>query len=221
MILFLAVMLFIVALVGLIVAANISQKKKEQKRTQELKVFAEEHGWDFEPGTPVHTIPGIDRFALFDLGHDKEIRNLMYGDFDGVNASVFDYIYTLGSKHPTTYFQSVVLLEQTDQRFPVFTLRPEGVFDKMFSAFGYQDIDFGQRPDFSRQYILRGEDEPAIRRIFNDQVLSFYERNPGTFTDAGEEQLFIYRARERLQPVEIESYLDLALQIPRLMRLAS
>ncbi|MGZ8842402.1 MAG: hypothetical protein ACXW18_01990, partial [Pyrinomonadaceae bacterium] len=165
-----------------------------------------------------NSIPGIERFALYELGGAKEIKNLMYGAVDGVDATVFDYIYTTGGKHPTTLFQTVVLIEQNDQGFPVFTLRPEGVFDKVFSAFGYQDIDFGQRPGFSSQYILRGEDEPATRRVFTDRVLSFYEEHPGTFTDAGENQLFVYRAHHRLEPAEIEPYLDFALEIPALMR---
>lgn len=218
MVALLAIMLLIVALISLIVAAIISRKKKEQQRTQELQLIANEFGWDFEAASSLDSIPGIERFALYDLGGDQEIRNLMYGEVDGVNATVFDYIYTLGVKRPTTFFQSVVLLEQNDQSYPVFTLRPEEVFDKMFSAFGYQDMDFDHRPEFSRQYILRGEDEAAIRRIFNDEVISFYEDNPGTFTDAGENQLFVYRAHYRLQPAEIEPYLDLALEISTLMK---
>lgn len=134
-------MLLIAAIIGLGVAGNISRKKKEKERTQALELLAEELGWDFE-STATDTIPGIERLALFDLGDDGEIKNLMYGEVDGVNARVFDYLYTVGFKNPTTYIQSVVLFEFDDQRFPVFTLRSEGAFDKMFSAFGYQDIDF-------------------------------------------------------------------------------
>ncbi len=214
----LAVVLLIVGLISLIVAANISKKKKERQRTQDLQLIAGGFGWDFEAALTLDSIPGIERLALFDLEGDREITNVMYGAMDGVEATVFDYIYTVGFKQPTTFLQTVVLLEQNDQSLPVFRLRPEEAFDKMFSAFGYQDIDFDQRPEFSRQYILRGEDEPAIRRIFTDEVISFYENNPGTFTDAGENQLFVYRAHQRLEPAEIEPYLDLALEISTLMR---
>lgn len=214
----LGVVLLIVGLISLMIAANISKKKKEQKRTQDLQLIADEFGWDFEAALTLDSIPGIERLALFDLEGDREITNVMYGAVDGVNATVFDYIYTSGVKHPTTFLQTVVLLEQNGHSLPVFRLRPEEVFDKMFSAFGYQDLDFDQHPEFSRQYILRGEDEAAIRRIFNDQVISFYENNPGTFTDAGENQLFVYRAHESLQPEEIEPFLDLALEISTLMK---
>ena len=211
-------MVLIVAIISLIVAARIVQKKKEKERTQALQLKAEELGWSFEPTARVATIPGIDGFALFDVGESKEIKNLMYVEEDGVNVTVFDFIYTIGTgKYQTTYFQSVFLFEPNDQSFPDFALRPEGAFDKMFSAFGYQDIDFGQRPEFSRQYILRGQDEAAIRQTLNDRVLSFYEGNPGTFTDAVDNQLFVYRMGHRFQPGGIESYIELGRQILTLM----
>jgi hypothetical protein len=212
--LLLASMLLIVVIIGLIVAAKIVQKRKEKERTQALQLTAEQRGWSFEPMARVDTIPGIDGFALFDLGHGKEVKNLMYVEDDGVNVTVFDYIYTLGSgKNATTYFQSVCLFEPSDLSFPDFALRPEGAFDKMLSVFGYQDMDFGQRPEFSRQYILRGQDEAAIRQTFNDRLLSLYESNPGTYTDAVDNQLFVYRAGHRLPPAEIEPYIELGRQV--------
>jgi hypothetical protein len=84
---------------------------------------------------------------------------------------------------------------------------------KIFTAFGYQDIDFGQRPEFSKRYILRGPDEPAIRRTFNDGLLSFYENYSGTSTDGGGNQLFLFRGGHRFQPQEIQSYVGLGLRL--------
>ena len=143
----------------------------------------------------------------------------MYREADDLNTTVFDFIYSMGTdKHRTTYLQSVVHLEPIDQSFPDFALWPEGAFDKLFSVFGYQDIDFGQRPEFSRQYMLRGKDERAIRQTFNDRLLSFYEGQPGLFTDAVDNQLFVYRAHSRLQPGEIEAFVGLGIEILSLMK---
>lgn len=69
--------------------------------------------------------------------------------------------------------------------------RPEHTFHKIISAFGYQDIDFGNRPTFSSKYLLRGPDEQGIRNLFIDALLGFYEMNEGTSTDGGGSQLFI------------------------------
>ena len=89
---------------------------------------------------------------------------------------------------------------------------------KIFTAFGYPDIDFGQRPEFSRLYILRGQDEAAIRRTFNDALLSFYENYQGTCTDAGGNQLLVFRSGHRFEPHEIQGYVGLGLQVLNLMR---
>jgi hypothetical protein len=164
-------------------------------------------------------IPGLERFALFSSGQGRRITNFMYGEASGIKAAVFDYAYTTGSgKNRQTHYQSVVYLEPGNLSLPYFSLRSENFLLKIFTAFGYQDIDFGQRPEFSRQHILRGQDEPAIRRAFNDRVLSFYENYPGTCTDGGGNQIFLFRAGYHFQPQEIQGYVGLALQIMKLMQ---
>ena len=89
---------------------------------------------------------------------------------------------------------------------------------KMLSAFGYQDIDFGQRPEFSNKYLLRGQDETSIRHAFNDRVLAFYESYAGTSTDAGGNQLFVFRSGYQVEPQEIPGYVGLGLQLMNLLQ---
>lgn len=206
--------LFIFAIIGLIVFLVIYANKKEKERTLALQSVAARLGWSFAPAAPLNMIAGLDRFALFSQGHSRQIKNFMYGEAKGIKAAVLDYIYVTGSgKHRHTHSQTVVYLEPANLNLPVFALRPENFMIKMLTAFGYQDIDFGQRPEFSSQYILRGQDEPAIRQTFNDRVLSFYESYAGTCTDAGGNQMLLFRAGQRFQPQEIESYVGLALQL--------
>ena len=195
------------------------RRKKARERTQIMQAAAAQLGWTFSAEAPWNYIPGLDRFTLFGQGHHKQIKNMMYGEASGVKAAVFDYIYTTGSgKNSSTHYQTVVYLEPVNLILPHFSLRPEGLMTKVLSAFGYQDIDFGQRPEFSRQYLLRGQDEPSIRQTFDDGVLSFYESYPGTCTDAGGNQLFLFRASYQFQSQEIQSYVGLALQVTNLLR---
>jgi hypothetical protein len=162
--------------ISLFVVIALYSWQKEKERTRVLQAKATQLGWSFMASAPFNTIPGLDRFALFSQGRAKQINNFMYGEASGVKAAVFDYVYVVGSgKNRQTVYQSVVYLEPANLTLPRFSLRPEGFLYKIFTAFGYQDIDFGQRPEFSRQYILRGQDEPAIRQTFNDRVLLFYE----------------------------------------------
>lgn len=171
-------------------------------------------GWQFAESVPLDFIAGLERFALFSQGHSKQIKNMMYGEASGIKAAVFDYVYvTGGGKNRTTHHQSVVYLEPRNLSIPYFSLRPENLLHKLFTVFGYQDIDFGQRPGFSQSYILRGLDEPAIRQTFNDRLLSFYENYLGTCTDGGGNQLLLFRNAYRFQPQEIQSYIGLALNL--------
>jgi hypothetical protein len=208
---------FLFLIIGLIVVIGVYSWQKEKERTQALQLAAGHLGWSFAASAPLNMIAGLEQFGLFNQGHSREIKNFMYGEASGVKAAVFDYVYAVGhGKHRHTYAQSVVYLEPSYLSVPHFSLRPEGFMLKVFQAFGYQDIDFGQRPEFSRQYILRGPDEQAIRRTFTDGLLSFYETYPGTCTDGGGNQLFVYRSGYRFQPQEIQSYVGLGLNVANL-----
>jgi len=205
--------------IGLAVFLIIYNKRKERERTQALQQLAATLGWSFAADAPLTQIAWLDRFTLFSQGRSRQIKNFMYGQAQGVKAAVFDYIYVTGSgKSQQTHYQTVVYLEPLNVALPMFSLRPETLFHRMLSAFGYQDIDFGQRPEFSKQYILRGQNELAIRQTFNDRVLSFFEGYAGTCVDAGGNQLFIYRAGQRFQPPEIEGYVGLGLQAMNLLK---
>ena len=205
--------------IGLAVFLIIYNKRKEKERTQALQQLAVNLGWSFAADAPLTQIAWLDRFTLFSQGRSRQIKNFMYGQAQGVKAAVFDYVYVTGSgKSQQTHYQTVVYLEPLNVALPMFSLRPETLFHRMLSAFGYQDIDFGQRPEFSKQYILRGQNELAIRQTFNDRVLSFFEGYAGTCVDAGGNQLFIYRAGQRFQPPEIEGYVGLGLQAMNLLK---
>ena len=198
-------------IVTLVVLIWLHQRKRERERTLGLKSSATLLGWQFAEVVPLNYIPNLERFALFSSGHSKQIKNIMYGESNGVKAALFDYIFTVGhGKHAHTHYQSVAYFEPRNLNLPFFSLRPEGFLHKLITAFGYQDIDFGNRPTFSSQYLLRGTDEPAIRNTFGDHLLAWYETNPGTCTDGGGNQVFIFRQGFRTPPHEVQSFIDRA-----------
>jgi hypothetical protein len=214
----LAPILFAFTIIALAVFFIFYNRKKERERTEQLRAVAAQLAWNFADQAPLNMIAGLERFTLFNQGHYKAIKNFMYGEANRVKAAVFDYTYVTGSgKNRQTHHQSVVYLEPANLNVPYFSLRPEGFITKIFQAFGYQDIDFGQRPEFSKQYLLRGQDEPAIRQIFNDGLLSFFESYSGSCVDGGGNQLFVFRAGRRFQPQEIQSQLALTLNILNLL----
>jgi len=214
----LAPILFSATFLIVLVVVVLYQKKKDRERTEAMRAAANFLKWNFADVAPWNMIANLDNFTLFNQGHGKQIKNFMYGEANGVKAAMFDYVYVTGSgKNRTTHFQTVTYLESANLRAPYFSLRPEGFFTKLLTAFGYQDIDFGQRPEFSKKYLLRGQEEMAIRQTFNDQLLSFFETYQGTSVDAGNNQLFVFRAGHRCGAEEVQNQLALALNILNLL----
>ena len=208
---------FIVVIFGVIIAAVIIGRKRAQERTRQLASVASFLGWQFSPVAAMNWIPNLEKFALFNQGHSKSIANAMYGEAEDGKSAVFDYRYTVGGgKNQQTFNQTVVYFEPRNLNMPFFSLRPEHLFHKLIEAFGYQDIDFGNHPTFSSKYLLRGPDEPALRSLFNDALLGFYEANLGLSADGGGNQLFIFQQNYRQPPEQIQSTVNAALQLQRL-----
>jgi carbonic anhydrase len=205
----LLILLFFVVMIGLFVALYLYNSKKEKERTLAMQQAAQALGWEFAPESHLGMIPYAGSFSLFNQGHSKSIKNMIYGQRDGAKVAAFDYRYTVGhGKNSHTYNQSVLYFESPRLQLPMFTLSPENFMHKFISALGYQDIDFSHRPEFSKRYLLRGQDEQGVRQAFTDHILSFYEANQGFHTEGGGNQLFVYRLSRRVPPQEISQYVQ-------------
>ena len=84
---------------------------------------------------------------------------------------------------------------------------------KFASAFGSQDIDFPESPSFSRLYLLRSEDERAIRAVFVQEVLRYFERHPDLYVEARSRGLIVYRSGKRMRPSELPQFLAQAREV--------
>lgn len=201
--------LFFGAIIALIVGVVIYTKKKAAERRRAMEQAAAQLGWTFYAEPQLSIIPGLERYHLFSQGHSKKILNMMYGSVAGGRAAIFDYWFTVGhGKNQSTHSQSVIYFQTNKLSLPFFSLRPESFGHKLISALGYQDIDFAQRPAFSKKYLLRGQDEQAIRNTFHDAALAYYENNLKLCTDAGANEIFFYRQNVRVEPMNVRAFVD-------------
>lgn len=205
----LLIVFVVVVIVALIVALVLYAKKKAEERRRALEQAAAQLGFTFTADAPLTIIPGLEQHYLFSQGHSKKLYNMMYGTVAGARAAIFDYRYTIGhGKHQSTLTQSVLYFQSDKLSLPFFSLRPEGFGHKLISALGYQDIDFGNRPEFSGKYLLRGTDEQGIRSAFHDSVLEYYENNPRLCTDGGAGEIFFYRQHVLVEPQNAGALLE-------------
>lgn len=180
----------------------------EKKRTAELAIVADEIGMQFTPGADERLLPVLQQFRLFNQGHSRRMKNVMRAVTDQLNLTIFDYQYTTGGgQNSHTHSRTLVALESTAFQIPQFSVRPEGLGDKLAAKLGFQDIDFDQHPDFSAKFVLQSNDENAARRFFTTQILDLFASRPDLSVDAVP-GLITYWKPKRTKPEEIRDLMS-------------
>ena len=193
----------------------------EKKRTETLRMVASGMGFGFAEKGDVSAVGAASALHLCSRGRRKKLKNVMQGQAAGTHVTLFDYQYTIGSgKNSSTYKQTVMMFDSPGMGLPQFALRPERFFHKIGAAFGYQDIDFDDHPDFSKHYLLRGDDEAAIRTMFSSDKLSYFEHNHGLCAEGTGQCLVFYRHGKRADPKEIPDFVQKGVEAFTVLRQA-
>lgn len=201
------IVLGILAVVGLVVGIILFVRHLEQKRTEAIGEFANGLGLEFSPIQDEVLLSELKIFKLFNSGHSRKMKNVIKGVTDIATIAIFDYQYTTGGgKNQQTHSHTIVAMKSDDLNMPSFTLRPESFFDWFGSVIGFQDIDFDEHPEFSKSFVLKGENEPAIREFFDMNLLNFFAEKKGV-TFEGVPGTFIYLHSGRKKPEELSDYL--------------
>lgn len=186
----------------------------EGKRTRELQSVAQDLGFDFRAEGAGRLSDRLSGFDLMNRGTSRRYRNVMQRAADGRTVSLFDYQYTISTgKNSTTHRQTVAVMESANQRLPSFSMAPEGLLHRVGQLMGMQDIDFDDAPRFSRAFVLRGDDESAIRQCFGPEML---EQIPefGAVSIAGEgDLLMVWFAGRRKKPAELRTFFESAFRL--------
>ena len=215
-------LILIAAVVLLVVWAR---HEHEKRRTEQLRLTAEQMGRPFSPTGDGALIERLSGFHLFSQGRARKIRNLLHGvsekigATEQVEAEVFEYRYTVGGgQHSRTVTQSVMCFRSPELNLPRFALRPENLFHKLGTVVGYQDIDFDTHPRFSASYALRGHDEQQVREVFGAEVLAFFEAQDGVSTEGSGNQLIFYRGKKRIRPEDVSSFIEEGFRVFQLFK---
>ena len=188
--------------------------RKGKKRTEQFALISAELKLNFFPKGSTSLFERLKPFHLFSKGRSRKIKNLMEGEANKVELAIFDYQYTTGGgENSHTYRQSILFFRSPKLNLPDFSLRPENVFHKIGGAFGYKDIDFETHPIFSKSYLLRGDNEAAIRGLFNNKLLNFIQSQQKISIEGSGDQLIFYRHKNRVKPEEVESFMEEGFQV--------
>jgi len=196
------------AIVAVAVASYFISNLRRKKRTAALESTAGELGLIFSPQGNDYLVNQLGWCELFSRGRNKKALNLMRGSNGGREISLFDYQYVTGyGKSRRTVLTTVACLRADGPPLPAFTLRPEGAWDKISKLFRSVDIDFDTHPKFSRSFVLRGEDEFALRTIFTPPVLEYFEQHSGISAECSNDTLVFYRPGKKVPPEGVNQFL--------------
>ena len=199
-----------IAVIGLIIWAV---RAAEKKRTEAFCVSASELGLEFSAEKNDALLEKMQIFTLFNKGHSRKMKNVMTALTDVAQMSIFDYQFTTGGGQSShTHAHTVVAMESDSLLLASFAMHPERFFHKIGAKLGMQDIDFDSHPDFSSSFLLGGDDEEAIRELFDSTLLDFFTTRTGISVEA-KTGIFIYRRAKRVKPQEVHALMDEAFQV--------
>lgn len=148
----------------------------------------------------------IENFLFFNTKHIDHIYNKISKHDDSFAS--FDITFSEGEFIAKEVVRTTMLYISLKRTVPVFTLDREGFLERVYAFAGFKDIPFKDHHDFSKRFYLRGEDEAAIKQLFDTELIHFFESNPYYHIESNGEALLVF-SKERLASIkEIKALID-------------
>ncbi len=201
-----------IALIIVIVAVRLS-RRQAAARTEALRRQSLLMGYSFA-GKAVKAnesdsslidpllAAALQKLRMLRKGSSRKIGNLLAKSEDRGGAHwIFDYSYATGagnSRH--TVRQTVMGSHFPDYELPRFTLGPEGLIARLFDG---ADVDFDQDPEFSKRYLLKGDDVQPVKRLFSPYVRSMLMEKKNWVIESTGHYVFGCRQGHLVDPEEL------------------
>lgn len=166
-------------------------------RQLRLQNLAEERGYEFASRVDWNT-SYLRNFHFFEIRPIERKSNSIKGRFAGLdmNWEIADVNFSEGAAFTAEVFNATVMILRLNKPLPVFSMEKEGVFERIFDrvlAFsGYKDIDFEMYSDFSKKFLIMGNNEEEIRKFFNEEIIRFFENQQVYHLECNGEALLIF-----------------------------
>ena len=120
-----------------------------------------------------------DSFATLREGSNRYAYNVVHGRRNEHPFWLFDHHYETYSHNKngrqTHHHHRTFLLVEQDVHLGFLEVRPEGFFDKMKAAFGFDDIDF-ESAEFSRKWHVGARDREFAYQVFPPRMIEYFGR---------------------------------------------
>ena len=200
-------------------------KKKITTRQIRLQKLANRSGWSFDKEVDWNT-SYLRNFEFFETRPIERKNNSLKGTIVdlGVNWEIADIRFDEGALLSSEVYQTTVQIIRLPGPIPEFTLEKEGLFDRLFErvlAFsGYKNINFRNHPEFSKDFLLLGEDVEAIKTFFTDGLIEYLITHDINHIESNGQALLIFKYLHLAQTDEIPKMLEFSKGLLENMALA-
>jgi len=198
------------------VIAGIFAWMAAQKRRKEMAALAVELGGSFDPSKDRSHDDRYRTFEIFRKGDSRAAYNTITTSTELYGASCFccmgDFKYSTGSgKNRSTHSFSYLILHLPfdPSRVPDLLIRPEGMFDKLAGAFGFDDIDF-ESAEFSRDFHVKSPDKRFAYDVVHPRMMEYLMQGTPCAIDIEQGCLCLSNGRSRWSPYEFKDNLHFA-----------
>ena len=156
----------------------------------------------------------LKQFHFFEIRPIERKYNCLKGTFKDLNVSweIADVTFNEGQAFTAETFNTTLMVLKLNKKIPVFTMEKEGVLEKIFDrvmAFtGYKDIDFEMYPNFSKKFLLMGNEELEIRSFFTAEIIQFFENHQIYHLESNGEALVIFNKIKLARTDETVAFID-------------
>ena len=198
---------------------SVSKLSPRQNRLQNLAnekdyEYAHQVDWDTKY---------LKNFHFFEIRPIERKSNCLkgsYKDFD-VSWEIADVTFSEGAAFTAETFNTTLMVLKLNKKIPVFTMEKEGVIEKLFDRViaytGYTDIGFEMYSDFSKKFLVMGNDESEIRSFFTEDVIRFFENHQIYHIESNGEALVIFNKIKLARTDETVAFIDYGNELAALL----
>ncbi|MFH2138047.1 MAG: hypothetical protein ABII88_06015 [Candidatus Omnitrophota bacterium] len=192
--------------------------RHDKKRAEEIKKSADLLNFTFA-SQQQELLNALSDFKLFGIGYSRKALNVLHGENENIEWTVFDYQYSLSSgRRSVTYTQTVAYTEIAGLSIPKFFIEAESFLHRLGDMIDQGDVNFEEFPVFSKKYILKADDEAAIRKFFTPEIIKFFEsRNSAVTVEASGNKIIIYYLKVEVLSKELPSFIGDAAKIVKIL----
>ncbi len=194
---------------GLFVISVVTGIFRNKNRSQQMETEAQLLGFTFSHWSGALSASEIA--APFFIKASAGFKNVMTGNYAGMDVEIFDYSHSTGSAQNTSVTLQTVAVYTHNVDFPVFALGPGGLAGKILAAVGHQNVEVTSDKEFLHHYSVRGEDREKIKGLFSEPLISFVKqlnsKKPWQIEGSGN-KLVVYRYSSEIKPAALKDFLQ-------------